>query len=899
MKYPLVLIVLLCLGMASASAQALLPCGSEDEHANLILHSSHYQAHQKHYEENYRRYLQQNESTSRNGAPYVLPVVVHVVHDCTPIGNKGNPTNAEIKRVLDGTSQRFRHQHRNAQSYSNPYYGIDTEIEFCLAQRDPEGNYTTGIVRHADAQYNRGLSSSQSIFFSQNYSWDPTRYINIFLVEDTDVAGVYVGGSDKDFIIINTASFWDGLMAHELGHYFSLLHVFSPNGEGTCTNNRDCLIEGDYVCDTPPKHKSGIINGSCETPGNSCVSDENDTSQNNPYRAKELGGMGDQPDMLSNYMDYTGNCWDAFTEGQKRRMHFNIEVQRIGLVNNAPLICAPFPPELDISLEQVELLQKDCSDDWIPQILVHNNGTQSVNSLTVNLTINQNEPLTFQPAVFLAPGDTTLLSLSALKLPVGKSAVAVSIAAPNGAADAYSNNSQYCLNVESTGVSGLTAAYEATFTNCQFPEALRINNSNNVAWETGESSNELRECHPCFASVQAFSETTETAELCLPNMDLRTFPEASLKFTFGYIPRYDFITNTLEVFVTAECGVQSKVYSAAGLELATNSPPAYSGGEFKVPSCEDIKTVEIDLSEYLGKSNVEICFLANGRWFSPLILDDIIIQPEEARQQQEETSVENPPTIEDDISLEEETQSNNQESNNNNCQTITYEQAISTCEGQAIEGYLGPGIYQDTFKMENGCDSIRVLTLTVAAERIITHIEERICEGSSFEGYRSKGSYIDLFTSSSGCDSIRVLDLYILENPEVTQYAVICQGADFQGYTETGTYVDTHISVSGCDSVSVTNLTVEPCNTTTNTFEITAPTLLSLYPNPASAQVTIRWLGEETLYYSIFSLTGKAMVGKQLLTKDQLVPLSQFESGLYLVQFESEKGHFVKKLMIH
>ncbi len=884
--------------MASASAQSLLPCGSEDEHANLILNAAHYLSEQANYEQNYRKQLHRKEASSRNGMPYVFPVVVHVVHDCTPIGNKGNPTNSEIKRVLDGTSQRFRHQHSNAQSYSNPHYGVDTEIEFCLAQRDPEGNYTTGIVRHTDSQYNRSPSSSQSIFFSQHYSWAPTRYINIFLVEDTDVAGVYMGGADKDFLIINTASFWDGLLAHELGHYFSLRHVFSPNGEETCTNNRDCLIEGDYVCDTPPKHKSGIIGGSCDAPGNSCSTDENDTSENNPYRAIALGGMGDQPDMLSNYMDYTGNCWDAFTEGQKKRMHFNIEVQRIDLVNNAPLVCAPFPPEHDISIEQAEFVQEACSDNWIPKILLHNNGTQAVNSLTVNLTIDQNEPLAFQPAVFLAPGDTTSISLSALKLPVGKSAVAVSIAAPNGAADAYSNNSQYCLNVESTGVNGLTAAYEATFTNCQFSEALRINNSENVAWETGEFNNVLQDCHPCFASVQAFSETSEVAELCLPNMDLRTFPEASLTFTFGYIPRYDFIINTLEVFATAECGEQKKVYSASGLELATNTPPAYSEGAFQIPSCEDIKTIEIDLSEYLGMANVEICFLASGRWFSPLILDDITVQPEKAKQQQETTGVDNPTIEEENISLEENQPSSDQETNSN-CQTIAYEQTITTCEGEAIEGYLGPGSYRDTFRLANGCDSIRILNLTVAAERIITQMEKRICEGSSFEGYNSKGSYIDLFKSSSGCDSIRVLDLYIQEKPEVTQYAVICQGEDYNGYTESGTYVDTLSSLSGCDSIAITKLTVDSCNTTTNTFERIAPTLLSLYPNPASEQVAIRWLGEEIVYYSIFSLTGQSILGKQRLLKEQLVPLSGFESGLYLVQFESDKGRFVKKLMIH
>jgi len=908
MKYPPVLIVLLCLSISSVLAQSDLFCGSEQVSTNLILNSTLYLSEQATYEASYRKYIEDYDQIgrNRNSMPYVFPVVFHVIHNCAPIGSTSNPSDVTIKDLLNLTTERFRHQHIDAKVYDNPNYGVNTEIEFCLARKDPDGNYTTGIIRHTNSEYHRGESVTQALFFSEQYRWDPTRYINIFLVEDTDVAGVYMGGSQRDFLIINASSFWDGLLAHELGHYFSLKHIFSPDSQETCSGNRDCLTEGDFVCDTPPKNKPGTNGGTCNNPSNSCTTDETDTSENNPYRAMALGGMGDQPDMLSNYMDYTGGCWDAFTEGQKRRMHFHIESQRRSLLDGAQLACAIDPPNYDLSLEDVAFTQLPCSDNWQPILLIGNEGTQTVTSLTIDINIEGNESYTFQPIVNIAPGDTTSIALSVMELPMGESDVGISIAAPNGAADAFQNNNQYCTYVASTGADGLSTTYEASFATCQIPSALKITNSNNVSWELGESNGNLRDCHPCFAAVQAFSEEVDSALLCLPEMDLRTFPNASLQFTVGYIPRYDFISNQLEVIVSAECGENKILYSENGLSLATNTPPAFStNGNLQVPSCEDIKKVELDLSEYIGKSNVSICFIAKGRWFSPLILDDITVQRTVATNPEEvEPEIETEPEIITEVP-ESETEPEEPETEPINpeeetivgCQPVEKELVINTCEGQPVEGYIGPGLFKDTFQLANGCDSIRTLVLTIAAERIITQIEQTICAGSSIEGHTQKGSYIDLFTAVSGCDSIRILDLYIQETISSTQNILICQGESYNGYTTQGTYVDTLSSLNGCDSLSITKLSIENCSTT-NTFETDATPLLSLFPNPASSQVYLQWEGEAQLSFSIFSVTGQEIIAQQPLFKDRIIPLSLFKKGLYLVHFESDRESFVRKLLV-
>jgi len=148
-------------------------------------------------------------------------MVIHIVHDCEAIGTIANPDDATIQQMITRTNERFQHSHDGARTFDNPNYGIDTEISFCLATVDPEGNYTNGILRHENATNNKGESGILAPIFSESYRWNPDKYINIFLVKETDVAGVYLGGSNRDFIIINASSFWDGLLAHEIGHYFS------------------------------------------------------------------------------------------------------------------------------------------------------------------------------------------------------------------------------------------------------------------------------------------------------------------------------------------------------------------------------------------------------------------------------------------------------------------------------------------------------------------------------------------------------------------------------------------------------------------------------------------------------------------------------------------------------
>ena len=131
----------------------------------------------------------------------------------------------------------------------------------------------------------------------------------------------------------------------------------------------------------------------------------------------------------------------------------------------------------------------------------------------------------------------------------------------------------------------------------------------------------------------------------------------------------------------------------------------------------------------------------------------------------------------------------------------------SICSGESYEGYTETGVYTDTYAGANGCDSTRVLNLTVLpVAGTMTAIT--ICAGESYEGYTEAGQYTDTYTGANGCDSVHVLNLTVLPTPIETLNLSICEGENYEGYTETGMYTDTYVSTNGCDSTRVLNLSV-------------------------------------------------------------------------------------------
>ncbi|SFD77557.1 gliding motility-associated C-terminal domain-containing protein [Chitinophaga sp. CF118] len=256
-------------------------------------------------------------------ADYTLPVVFHIINE-----DPASITDQNILDALDMLNQAY--------GKTGAFAGAraDTRISFCLAKTAPDGGLTTGILRTKSflTDFDADMEGEKLTALGR---WDPTRYLNIWVVSDIKsefmqsfecgqwtrlkMAGYASAGGE-----VVVAGLGVDLLAHEVGHYLSLIHTFAAQD---CRND-DCTTDGDMVCDTPPDRS--IAGGfACSNPENSCNTDT-------------LSGFTtDVPDLPDNFMDYGGGvgCIMSFTDGQGTRMRNFIASSLPGMINST--VCTP------------------------------------------------------------------------------------------------------------------------------------------------------------------------------------------------------------------------------------------------------------------------------------------------------------------------------------------------------------------------------------------------------------------------------------------------------------------------------------------------------------------------------------------------------------------------------
>lgn len=288
-----------------------------------------------HFEESYVESLHSTNAGRMNDV-YTIPIVVHVVHD-------NGTENIPDDQILNGIAH-INDAFRNLGDFASPDNN-DSKIQFCLAQRDTLQELFSGIRR---IESNSTVMNSSSAFQEvvSNTAFDQEKYLNIRIVSDVcfgvdcATAGFAIGGNYKSTGIYIEAQYFgtskqnSAYIVHELGHFLGLFHTF----QGGCPNS-NCLTSGDRVCDTPSDQNVSSI--PCNHSINSCRTDEEDSSINNPFRPSSLGGLGDQHDLNNNFMDYIFDPYrSAFTEGQVERMRYYLEQKLSSLLSS--LAC--FPP---------------------------------------------------------------------------------------------------------------------------------------------------------------------------------------------------------------------------------------------------------------------------------------------------------------------------------------------------------------------------------------------------------------------------------------------------------------------------------------------------------------------------------------------------------------------------
>ena len=124
-----------------------------------------------------RNALNRNLVASRTAV--YIPVVFHVV-----LPNPSVVTDAQLQAQLDTLNKDFFGNNGDSvriPSYFKSFFG-KTSIQFCLAQRTPDGEPTTGIVRLTTAQTSFGSDDGVKHTTSGgDDSWNTDKYFNVWV----------------------------------------------------------------------------------------------------------------------------------------------------------------------------------------------------------------------------------------------------------------------------------------------------------------------------------------------------------------------------------------------------------------------------------------------------------------------------------------------------------------------------------------------------------------------------------------------------------------------------------------------------------------------------------------------------------------------------------------------
>jgi hypothetical protein len=238
-------------------------CGTDAYHKHRMQTDAEYSNQVNALEAQIKTILQNNRSSS--DPLLTIPLVIHVIHLGEAVGTGSNISDAQIHAAVTGLNNRWRNFIGS---------GVDVQVEFCLATRDPSGSATTGINRvdgSAILNYSsQGISLGGCATGAEENSvkalsrWPVSEYYNVWVV-NMICSGQWAGWAYYPYGGVNdgatvAAGYMTGssaILTHEVGHGFFAYHTFEGDGgNSVCPTNTDCTLQGDRVCDTPPHKQS-------------------------------------------------------------------------------------------------------------------------------------------------------------------------------------------------------------------------------------------------------------------------------------------------------------------------------------------------------------------------------------------------------------------------------------------------------------------------------------------------------------------------------------------------------------------------------------------------------------------------------------------------------------------
>lgn len=521
---------------------------------------------------------------------YYVPVVFHILHNY----GAENISDAQIIDQMNILNRDFRKLNADTTDIISQFQGIaaDTEIEFRLATKDPNGNCTNGIDRiptmltyyaDDDAKLN---------------NWPRNKYLNIWVASSLVNAGAaayaYLPGSAPNGIdgimirshyvgSIGTSSVaYSRVLTHEVGHYLDLLHVWGGS------NSPEVACGDDGVSDTPETMGHTF----CDISSSIC----------NPPIIENV----------QNYMEYA-YCEIMFTAGQRQRMRSALnssDGQRNQLItaSNATatgIFASPVPvcaPIADFSTTNFSV----CAGGNV----IFSDATHGGDPTTWNWDFTGGSPASSvaQNPIVSYPNPGTY---------------SVSLTAANGTGSSTKSKTAIIevFDPNIRDAAPLTEGFEET----AFPPSgwstINYDAGTNTWIETSAAK------YSGLKSMKINNHSTTSSgqrDVIATNLyDFSTSSTKVLTFRLAYCQTNANDNDELVIYMSTNCGATWGVrYSKAGATLATRSIKSSS---FTPTAATDWRLETISMGAYQNAQNVRMKFEFRSGGGNNLYIDDIAI----------------------------------------------------------------------------------------------------------------------------------------------------------------------------------------------------------------------------------------------------------------------------------
>lgn len=591
MKKPVLIIaLLLTIIPIITEAQSLrpIPCSTYEYMRDVQMKDPEFVKNQQILEQAYQSIIN-NPQKSAQSAKRIIPIVFHVLHN-------GGAENIPKERILEQVAilnKDFQRLNSDTTKTNSIYKSVaaDCQIEFRLAQIDPNGNCTDGIVR-----VKTPLTYDADDAIKAVSRWPNNKYFNVWVVENISGATLpsvilgrsqFPGGNNNtDGVLLkysvcgNTSNFnnYGRTLTHEIGHSLNLRHIW---GDGTCAS--------DFVDDTPPH----------ETANSGC-----------PVNKVSVC-TGNKIEMVENYMDYTdGNCQNMFSLGQKARMDaiWNSSTNsRNNLYSNANLIATGtndgYIPVACVPKADFYRKQEACTNTSVAFADNSFKGTPT------------NWEWTFEGGT---PAVSNLQNPSVTYANAGNFDVKLKVWNSAGVDSIVKQNFIKIFETLSSQILPYSIDFEDTM---KFNSDVynRVDNTTNwtVANNSGYNSNS--------SLVMNFygKNDGQINSIILPSINLKGTSSPKLSFDYAYAQRSTLSLDRLQVGLSRNCGsTYSVLYNKTGADIAT---APITNSSF-VPNNSQWLHLDLSLSSFATSTNTLIRFLAeNSGPGNNIYIDNIVV----------------------------------------------------------------------------------------------------------------------------------------------------------------------------------------------------------------------------------------------------------------------------------